>query len=129
MADPTNADILAAIHAGNAALADVRATLNFVTAKVLLMANVLDPVVAQLTALQTAVANETTIDQSAITLLNGLGGQIAALAAQLATAIANQADPATVSALVTQLTTLGTTVTASSTALAAAVTANTPAAP
>lgn len=93
------------------------------------MSNVLDPITAELTTLQATVTAETSVSQSAITLLNGLGGQITALAAQLAQAIANQADPAAVQALVTQLHGLGTTVQNDSTALAAAVTANTPAAP
>lgn len=125
MADPTNAEVLAAIVAQNLVLADIRATLNFLTAKVLLMANVLDPITAELATLQAAVTAETTVSQSAITLLNGIGGKVTDLAAQLATAIANQADPATVTALVTQLHSLGTTVQTDSTALAAAVTTNT----
>lgn len=129
MADPTIADVLAAILAQNQVLADIRATVNFLTSKVLLMSNVLDPITAEIATLQAAVTAETTVSQSAVTLLNGLGGQVTALAAQLATAIANQADPAQVSALVTQLHGLGTTIQTDSTALAAAVTANTPAAP
>ncbi len=129
MADPTIADVLAAVHAQNAVLADIRATVNFLTSKVLLMSNVLDPITAELSTLQAAVAAATTVEQSAITLLNGLGGQVTALAAQLAAAIANQADPAQVSAIVAQLNGLGVTIQADSTALAAAVTANTPAAP
>lgn len=129
MADPTNADVLAAIQAQNLVLADIRATVNFLTSKVLLMANVLDPITAELATLQATVTAETSVSQSAITLLNGLGGKITDLAAQLATAIANQADPAAVSALVTQLHGLGTTISTDSANLAAAVTANTPAAP
>lgn len=63
--------------------------------------------------LRAAVAAETTIDQSAVTLLNGLG-------AQLQAAIAS-GDPAQVQALADTLST-------DSAALAAAVTANTQAA-
>lgn len=62
--------------------------------------------------LTTAVAAETTVEQSAITLIQQLAAQIAA----------NATDPAKISALASQLT-------ANATALAAAITANTPVAP
>lgn len=65
--------------------------------------------------LQTAVAAEATVEQSAITLLNGLTAQIAALKT-------TQTDPATaaaIDALVTQ-------VNSNSASLSGAVTANTP---
>ena len=64
--------------------------------------------------LTTAVANDTTVSGSIITLLNGV-------AAQLAAALAAN-NPAAIEALVTQLN-------ANAAAMAAAVTANTPAAP
>ena len=67
---------------------------------------------ANLTALQAAVANETTVDQSIVTLLNGLAAQIAALPLE---------QPA-VDALAAQ-------VTANAKTLSDAVTANTPAVP
>lgn len=66
---------------------------------------------ADLTALTAEVARNTAVDESAITLLNGLAAQLAAVAT----------DPAAVLALSAQLS-------ASSDALAAAVVANTPAA-
>lgn len=121
VADPTIADVLTAIHAQDLVIADIHATLNFLTSKVLLMSNVLDPITAELTTLQATVTAETTVEQGAVTLLNGIAGQITALTTQLATAIANQADPAAVSELVTQLHGLGATIQTSSTALAAAV--------
>ncbi len=65
----------------------------------------------QLTDLQAAVAQEITVEQSAITLLNGLAAQLAAAGT----------DPAALQTLHDQIL-------ASSNALAAAVTANTPAA-
>jgi hypothetical protein len=64
-----------------------------------------------LSAIQTAVSNETTVEQSAILLLQKLAAEIKASAA----------DPAAVKALADQIN-------ANATALAAAVTANTPAA-
>lgn len=67
--------------------------------------------------LQTSVTNETTVEASAITLLNGLSAQLAA-----AIAAANNGDSAALPALQAQ-------VDQSSAALAAAVAANTPAAP
>jgi hypothetical protein len=68
-----------------------------------------------LTALQAAVTNETTVTASAVTLIQGI-------AAQLTAALAAGADPVALAAMATQLN-------ASAAALAAAVTANTPAAP
>lgn len=65
-----------------------------------------------LTELQGAVEENTSIDQSAITLIEGLADQIESL----------QTDPAALAALASQLR-------ASSVAMAAAVAANTPAAP
>lgn len=69
---------------------------------------------ATLDDVQTAVAAETTVEGSVITLLNGI-------AAQLAAALAAN-DPAKVQAIVDQIT-------ANTTAMSAAVAANTPAAP
>lgn len=86
------------------------------------MANVLEPIAEQVTALTAEVAAETSVNQSAITLLNGLSAQIAALAALAA-------DPAQVSSLASQLSALAGSVHDNTAALAAAVTANTPVAP
>lgn len=69
-------------------------------------------IMADLTGLQQAVANETTIEQSAIVLLNGLSEQLKNAGT----------DPVALKALQDQID-------ASSAALAAAITANTPAAP
>lgn len=67
---------------------------------------------ADLSALQNEVANNTTVEASAITLIQGLAAQITAAGT----------DPAKLAAIVTQLST-------NDTQLAAAVAANTPAAP
>ena len=66
----------------------------------------------QIKALQAEVANNTTVEQSAITLIQGLGAAITAAGT----------DPAALASLVS-------TLQANDTALAAAITANTPAAP
>jgi hypothetical protein len=71
-----------------------------------------------ISALTTAVANETTVEQSAITLVGGLAAQIQTLINNSG----NTVDPVALQALVTQMTN-------SQTALAAAVAANTVAAP
>ena len=68
--------------------------------------------------LQAAVAAETTVEQSAVTLIGTLAGEIQTLI----NASGNTVDPAALQALVDQMT-------ASQASLAAAVTANTPAAP
>lgn len=75
-----------------------------------------------ITQLQTDVANLTTVDQSAVALINGFAAQLAAAvaAAQAAGATATQLQ---------SLTDLHTAITAQDDALAAAVTANTPAPP
>ena len=71
-----------------------------------------------ITALQTAVANETTVDASVEALLTQLAAQIQTLIANSG----NTVDPAALQAIVTQMQTNAAT-------LSAAVTANTPAAP
>lgn len=71
-----------------------------------------------ISALTAAVANEKTVEQSAVTLLGTLAAEIQSLI----TASGNTVDPAALQALVDQMT-------ASQTALAAAVAQNTPTAP
>lgn len=71
---------------------------------------------ADLTTLQQAVANEVSVDQSAIKLINGMAAQITTLSKQPGGA--SQQD----------LTALANQLNASAKALSAAVTANTPAA-
>lgn len=74
----------------------------------------MDQQMSEMASLTAAVANDTTVDQSAVTLLNGLKAQLdAAIAA---------GDPAALQALADQLG-------ANATALSDAITANTPAAP
>lgn len=72
---------------------------------------------ANFAALQTQVEQSVTVEESALTLINGFAAQLAA-----ATAAANNGDSAALPALQQQLQT-------SAAALAAAVAANTPAAP
>lgn len=72
----------------------------------------------QVQDLQAAVANDTTVEQSAITLLQGLSAQLKAAIVASATA----GDLTAVEAVAQQID-------ANSTSLAAAVAANTPAAP
>jgi len=76
----------------------------------------------QITALTNDVTQETTVEQSAITLINGIP---ALIASAVATAQAAGATPAQLQAI----TDLGTKITANSAALSTAVTAGTPAAP
>lgn len=71
-----------------------------------------------LTSLQQAVANETSLDQSAIALINGIAGQLAQLIANSG----NTVDPAAVQAIVDQMTT-------NAAGLSAALVANTPVSP
>ena len=71
-------------------------------------------IMLDVTALQTAVANETSLDQSVITLLNTLASELQAAN--------NNNDQATINGIVA-------TMQQNATALAAAVAANTPAAP
>jgi hypothetical protein len=71
-----------------------------------------------LTALKTAVANEKTVEDSAIQLIQGIAAQLKALISQSG----NTVDPATLQTIVDSMT-------AEQSALAAAVAANTPAAP
>lgn len=88
----------------------------------------LQDIKTKLAAIQTAVTAETTVEQSAVTLLQGLAATIASLKQQLADAIAAGANPADIQAVSDGLDTLSTNVTANTATLAAAVTANTPSA-
>ena len=107
---------LTALQAGQTAM---QASINTLTGKVQQMS---DSVAAELATLQADVSAETTVEASAITLIQGFAAQ---LAAAVAAAQAAGATPAQLASL----STLGTTITTSSAALAAAVAANTPAAP
>lgn len=86
-------------------------------------------IAAKTAALQASVEAETAIDQSVVTLLNGQTVILADLRKQLADAIAANADPAALQAIVDALSALEATNTAQAAALAAAVVANTPVAP
>lgn len=76
----------------------------------------IDRLMLDITALTTAVANQTTVENSAVTLLAQLSASLQALIAQGG----NTVDPAALQAIVD-------TINANDTNLAAAVTANTPA--
>ncbi len=82
----------------------------------------------KLDSLAAAVAANTTVGSSVITLLQGLTAMIAALRQQLADAIAAN-DPAAVQAVLDALTGLETSVTKDTDDLAAAAVENTPATP
>lgn len=75
-----------------------------------------------------AVARGTTIDQSLITLVQGMTAQLADLKAQLAAAIQSN-DPAALQEVLDQMTAAETTATANAQAVVDAVKANTPADP
>jgi hypothetical protein len=81
-----------------------------------LILNLLEQIMTALTDLQTQVAQNTTVEGSAVTLIQGIATQIAAAVA----ASPGTPDPA--------LVTLTQQLQSSATALAAAITANTPAA-
>ena len=76
----------------------------------------------KIAALQTEVANNTTVEKSALALINGFAAQLAAAVA------AAQAAGATTAQL-QAITDLQTTLASNDTELASAVAANTPAAP
>jgi len=98
---------------------NIEVELEFATSRQILLAiyKRLEKIMSALDDLTAAVASETTVNQSAITLLNGISAQITA-----AVAAAQAGDMAPLSGLAAQIT-------ANTTALAAAVTANTPATP
>jgi hypothetical protein len=75
-----------------------------------------EKIMVDLTALTTAVSNETTVSTSVLKLITGMAAQISALAAQ------PTVDPAALAALAA-------TINANATALSAAVVTNTPSAP
>ena len=83
---------------------------------------------ALIATLTADVAADATVEQSAITLLNGLTKSIGDLSAQLAAAIAS-GDPVALQAAADALAAQNTALASNTAALAAAVTANTPAAP
>ena len=98
-----------------------RLILNDIHRRLVQMSATANSLSAEITALQTAVATETTVNQSAITLINGFAGQLAAAVAAATAAGATADQLSTLSSLQAQITT-------SADALAAAVTANTSAA-
>lgn len=99
------------VEAAQKVLAALSGQLNEIQKEITIMA-------LDISALTNAVTNETTVEQSAITLLGSLSSEIQTLINQSG----NTVDPAALQALVNQMNT-------SQAALAAAVSANTPAAP
>lgn len=85
-------------------------------------------IMLDLTNLLKAVSDETTVDNSIVTLLNQVVAQNKDLAAQLAAAIAAN-DPAAIAAVQKQLDDSATTLESNVSNIKAAITANTPAAP
>jgi len=113
-------------------LADVMASLVAISSKLdqLLKGNI--NMALDITALQTAVANETTIDSSVETLITQVVAQETSMAAQIQTLITssgNTVDPADLQAIVYTMSANATALGQSRAALQAAITANTPAAP
>jgi len=88
---------------------------------------ILKDVQDKVAALTAAVAANTQVDSSIVTLLQGLTAMIAALKQQLADAIAGGADPAALQAVLDGLTAAETTITANTQKLADAAVQNTPA--
>lgn len=85
-----------------------------------------------ITALQTAVANETTVDESVETLITQVVAQETSMAAQIQTLIGqsgNTVDPAALQAIVNTMTANAAALGQSQMALQAAVSTNTPASP
>jgi hypothetical protein len=85
---------------------------------------ILDDLNAAIATLQTSVTNETSVDQSVLTLISGLASQITALAAQVAALSAGSVTQAQIDAAAAQITAVATTMTTNAAALSAAVTAN-----
>lgn len=79
-------------------------------------------------AVQASVAAEQTVDQSVVTLLQGLSATVASLKQQLADAIAAGSDPAAIQAVLDNLNAAQSSIDQNTADLSAAVTANTPAA-
>jgi len=111
-------EILSAIAALNGRLLQQSLTLASIQSKLDTLISGASKMALDITALQTAVANETTVDNSVLTLISGLAAQITDLIA----ASGNTVDPVALQAIVTQMTT-------NAAGLQAAVSANTPAAP
>jgi len=102
-------------------LQKIQVTLDKILGELRRMSTSVNALDNEITALQQAVANETTVDQSAIALLNGIPALIQNAVNAALAAGATQAELAA-------LTALQTTISNNATGLAAAVTANTPAA-
>jgi uncharacterized protein YunC (DUF1805 family) len=133
-----NQDVITAVHAVGAQVHGIAQQIGALQPGVLLIAiqnlsqqvaalrkgiqTMSDTLDAEITTLTNNVAQLTTVDQSAIALLNGLSQQLAA-------AIAAAAAGGATADQLQQLNNLNASVAAQSGDLAAAVTANTPAAP
>ena len=111
--------VTALLQAGLTALNTLSAQITALQEQVKTMS---DSITAELANLQSTVASEITVENSAVALINGIP---ALISAAVAAAGAAGATPDQLAAFGT----LNTQIQASSTALAAAVTANTPAAP
>src|SRR5271157_1381278 len=116
---PPNEPVLAAIAALSKKVDVLGTKLDKLTAQEKTDMSALDDAIA---VVQADVTQETTVDQSAMTLINGIPGLISTAVQQ---ALAAGATPAQLAAV----TAVGTAISANATALAAAVSANTPAAP
>jgi len=106
-------------------LAGIDSKLAQLTSQEVLNMATVQQVQQQVTDLQDSVAKETTVTQSVLTLIQGLGGTIGSLQTQLADAIKAN-DPAAIQAVSDALMAVKSTLDQNTQTLADAVTANTP---
>ena len=97
------------------------------TRKVEELMSTVQAVIDRVAAVKAEITEARTVMSGVVTLLNGLSAIIASLRQQLADAIANGADPATLQGIVDQLAEAETQLDAGGNELAAAAVANTPA--
>jgi len=120
---PTVADIITRLYTVHAHILD---HLTRLEAQGVLLMPVLADIQAKIATLTTAVAANTQVDGSIVTLLQGLTAMIAALKQQLADAIAGGNDPAAIQAVLDGLSAAETSIAANTQKLADAAVQNTP---
>jgi len=111
----------------SADIAEIKQALGQLQSMLLVLMKGNDTMALDLTKLTATVAKQTTVEQSALTLITGLSANLAAIAKQLAAAIAAN-DPVAQAAAQAQLDALQATLDNNDEELAAAIAANTPAA-
>ena len=121
---PTVADIITRLYTVHSHILDQLVRLE---AQGVLLMPVLADIQAKIATLTAAVAANTQVDGSIVTLLQGLTAMIASLKEQLAAAIATGSDPAALQAVLDGLSAAETSIAANTQKLADAAVANTPA--